>query len=227
MKHYLIIGASSGIGYELAQQLTQEGNRVTALSRTAGNLAEIAQVEHHVFDVTAEQPTFPEITTPVDGLVYCPGSINLKPFKGLKPEDFLADWKVNVLGAIQVIKHYLPLFSDKSAIVLFSTVAVQTGMPFHSSISASKGAIEGLTKSLAAEFAPRIRVNAIAPSLTQTPLAEKLLNTEAKLQASAERHPLKAVGQPKDMAQAAKFLLDAQWVTGQIIPVDGGLSSIR
>lgn len=227
MKHYLIIGGSSGIGFEVVNQLQAQQHQVTVLSRTLRLLNEFPQVTHHTFDASQEQPNFPTISTPIDGLVYCPGSINLKPFKGLKPEDFLNDWRINVLGAIQVIKHYLPQMADKSAIVLFSTVAVQTGMNFHSSISAAKGAIEGLTRSLAAEFAPKIRVNAVAPSLTQTPLADKLLNTEAKVQASAERHPLKAIGQPTDVAQAVLYLLNANWVTGQIITVDGGLSSIR
>lgn len=227
MKHYLIIGASSGIGFELAKRLSHQGHRVTAMSRTAGALTELLNVTYFPLDVTLDEAEMPAIETPIDGLIYCPGSILLKPFKGLKAEDFLADWKLNVMGAIRVIKQYLPQFADQSSIVFFSTVAVQTGMSFHSSISAAKGAIEGLTRSLAAEFAPRIRVNAIAPSLTQTPLAEKLLNSEAKVQASADRHPLKAIGKPEDMAQAVEFLLQANWVTGQIITVDGGLSSIR
>jgi NAD(P)-dependent dehydrogenase (short-subunit alcohol dehydrogenase family) len=227
MKHYLIIGASSGIGFELAKRLSHQGHRVTAMSRTAGALTELLNVTYFPLDVTLDEAEMPAIEIPIDGLIYCPGSILLKPFKGLKVEDFLADWKLNVMGAIRVIKQYLPQFADQSSIVFFSTVAVQTGMSFHSSISAAKGAIEGLTRSLAAEFAPRIRVNAIAPSLTQTPLAEKLLNSEAKVQASADRHPLKAIGKPEDMAQAVEFLLQANWVTGQIITVDGGLSSIR
>lgn len=227
MKHYLIIGGSSGIGFEITKNLLAQHHQVTVLSRTQGLLAQLPQAAHFTFDAMLEQPQFPEISTPIDGLVYCPGSINLKPFKGLKPEDFLSDYRINVLGAIQVIKHYLPQLADKSSIVLFSTVAVQTGMNFHSSISAAKGAIEGLTRSLAAEFAPKVRVNAVAPSLTHTPLADKLLNTEAKIQASAERHPLKAIGQPTDVADAVLYLLNANWVTGQIISVDGGLSTIR
>jgi NAD(P)-dependent dehydrogenase (short-subunit alcohol dehydrogenase family) len=164
-------------------------------------------------------------------LVYFPGSINLKPFRGLKESDFLNDFNINVLGAIKSIQTYTPnlQLSDKASIVLFSTVAVQTGMPFHASIAVSKGAIEGLTRSLAAEFAPKIRVNCVAPSLTHTPMAERLLSTPEKIEASANRHPLKKIGEPKDLANMVEFLLseNASWITGQIMHVDGGMGSIK
>jgi 3-oxoacyl-[acyl-carrier protein] reductase len=228
MKHYLIVGASSGIGFELASQLHLQ-NEITALSRTQKSLTELSNTTFYEVDITQENPNFPQIDKPIDGLIYCPGTINLKPFRSLKSEDYLAEWNTNFLGAVKTIKHYLPQLqqAENPSIVLYSTVAVQTGMPFHASISAAKGAVEGLTRSLAAEFAPKIRVNAIAPSLTQTPLAEKLLNAEAKLKSAEERHPLKRIGTSKDIVEATLFLLNATWVTGQILHVDGGMSSVR
>lgn len=160
-----------------------------------------------------------------------PGSINLLPFHRFKAEDFIQDYQLQAVGAVKVIQAVLPKLkkSEQASIILFSTVAVQSGYTFHSQVAASKGAIEGLTKSLAAEFAPQIRVNAIAPSLTQTPLAAKLLNTEQKMEANANRHPLKRIGLPDDIAQMAIFLLSekSSWVTGQILHVDGGMSSIK
>ena len=228
MKQYVIVGASSGIGFELAKQLSK-GNKITVVARTEKELASIENCAFFPCDISEENPTFPSIETPIDGLIYCPGTINLKPFRGIKNEDYLHEWNINFLGAVKTIRHYLPQLqqAENPSIVLFSTIAVQLGMPFHASISAAKGAVEGLTKSLAAEFAPKIRVNAIAPSLTNTPLADKLLNTEAKLSAAAERHPLKTIGQPNDIADAVQYILNANWVTGQIIHVDGGMSSIK
>jgi NAD(P)-dependent dehydrogenase (short-subunit alcohol dehydrogenase family) len=228
MKHYVIVGASSGIGFELAKVLSVN-NQITALSRQDGDLGTLPNTQFFTCDISEESPVFPNVNLPIDGLIYCPGTINLKPFRGLKNEDFLNDWNINFLGAVKTIRHYLPSLqqAEKPNIVLFSTVAVQNGMAFHASISAAKGAIEGLTKSLAAEFAPKIRVNAIAPSLTHTPLADKLINTESKLKSAEERHPLKVIGQKTDIAEAVAYLLNAPWVTGQILAVDGGMSSIR
>ncbi len=229
-RRYLIVGASKGIGNSLARILSDEGNEIIALSRTEGDLAEIGNVSFYEYDATLTDG-FPEIEGSIDGVVYCPGSINLRPFNRLTEKDFLDDLSVNLLGAVRVIQKTLPNLrqSDAPSILMFSTVAVQTGMGFHSSVSAAKGAVEGLTRSLAAELAPSIRVNCIAPSLTETPLAEKLLNTPEKRDASAERHPLKKIGTPYDIASMAAFLLSekAAFVTGQIIHVDGGMSSIH
>lgn len=230
MKTYLIIGGTSGIGLESTKILSQD-NRVIVISRTNKNLENIQNVEYYSADVTKSIEELPSISESINGLVYCPGSINLKPFKSLKIEDFQNDFDVNVLGVIKVINKYFNNLksAEKSSIVLFSTVAVQTGMQYHASIAAAKGAIEGLSRSLAAEFAPSIRVNCIAPSITSTPLAEKLLNNETKLKTSEERHPLKRIGDAKDIAELVRFLISdsSGFITGQIIKVDGGMSSIR
>ena len=167
----------------------------------------------------------------IDGLAYCVGSIQLKPFHRFTEEDFIRDYQLQVLGAVKVIQEILHKLKQSSSpsIVLFSTVAVQTGFTFHSLVSASKGAIEGLTKALAAELSPKIRVNCIAPSITQTPLAGALLNTEEKITANGQRHPLGRIGQPNDIAELAAFLLSekSSWITGQIMHIDGGISTIK
>jgi len=168
----------------------------------------------------------------LQGLVYCPGSIRLRPFHRLTQDDFEADWQINVMGAVKSIQACLPALKKAgppASIILFSTVAVATGMPFHASIASAKGAVEGLVRSLAAEFAPKIRVNAIAPSLTDTRLANSLLSDEGKRKAAADRHPLKRVGRTADSAAAALFLLDggASWITGQVLAVDGGMGAVR
>ncbi len=228
MKHYVIVGASSGIGLELAKKLSLSNN-ITALSRSEKEVNTLSNTTYYSVDISEETPNFPVLDNPIDGLIYCPGTINLKPFRSLRAEDYLNEWNINFLGAVKIIKHFLPQLqqAENSSIVLFSTVAVQTGMAFHASIAAAKGAVEGLTRSLAAEFAPKVRVNAVAPSLTNTPLADKLINAEAKLKSAEDRHPLKKIGQPNDIANAVLYLLDANWVTGQIISVDGGMSALR
>ncbi len=227
MKTTLIIGASSGIGKALANKLIKQRETVISLSR---NLPDASFSHFYQHDILSNEE-MPKLDGTIDGLVYCPGSINLKPFRALKKQDFLDDLELNVLGAIKAIQSYTPNLqqSKKPSIVLFSTVAVQTGMPFHSTVSISKGAIEGLTKALAAEFSPKIRVNCIAPSLTQTAMAEKLINTPEKLEASNNRHALKRIGDPMDLANTAEFLLseNSSWVTGQVIHVDGGMSTIK
>ena len=161
-------------------------------------------------------------------MVYCPGSITLKPFHRLSPDDFLADYQKNVLGAVRVLQFYFrTLKKNQGSVVLFGTVASQQGMPFHASIAAAKGGLESLSRSLAAEWAPHIRVNTVNPSLTDTSLAEMLLSTDQKRENAANRHPLKKIGSPADIAQAAVFCLENEWVTGQTIGVDGGMSTVR
>jgi len=229
-KNYIIIGGSSGIGKALSRSLSNNGHHVYATYNT-NEIVESNLITAMHYNVLTDEFDTSDLPDTIDGLVYCPGSINLMPFKRIKPEDFKSDFELQVLGAIKVIQSvYSKLRKSESAsIVLFSTVAVQSGFNFHTQVSVSKGAIEGLTKSLAAEFAPKVRVNAIAPSLTNTPLANKLLSSEEKISANAERHPLKTIGQPEDIAEMASFLLSekAKWITGQIMHVDGGMSTVK
>ena len=226
--NYLIIGASSGIGNELAQRLIQQNHQVFTAQRNPSGINNVTL--DIAFDVETDTLDVSSLPDELHGLVYCPGTINLKPFHRLTANDFTNDLKINFLGAVQVIQTILPkLKAGKGSVVLFSSVAAQTGMSFHSSIAASKAAIEGLTVSLAAELAPSIRVNAIAPSLTNTQLAAKFLADDAKREASAKRHPLNKFGEPSHIASLAQYLLsnEAGFMTGQIVKVDGGLSAIR
>jgi len=229
MKNVVIIGASSGIGNALAEKLVQLGNKVTGTYNTTEPQSTNG-VNYSHWDANKDSD-FSFLPDTIDSLVYCPGTINLLPFHRIKLEDFAEDFNVQVLGAIRVIQAALPALkkSSEASVLLFSTVAVQSGFNFHSQVATSKGAIEGLTKALAAEFAPTIRVNAIAPSLTDTKLASKLLNTDQKREANAQRHPLKRIGTASDIAEAAAFLLsnEASWITGQILSVDGGMSTIK
>jgi NAD(P)-dependent dehydrogenase (short-subunit alcohol dehydrogenase family) len=231
MKNFLIIGGSSGIGKELANQLSNSGNQVFATYYKNEPAQANPNIHFHKFNVLEENLSTDFLPEELSGIAYCPGSINLRPFDRIKPEDFETDYKLQVIGAIKLIQLVLPRLkkSGNASIVLFSTVAVQTGLPFHSQVAASKGAIEGLTKALAAELAPSIRVNSIAPSLTDTPLASFLLNSDQKKEANALRHPLKRIGTAEDIANMASFLLSDQssWVTGQTLHVDGGMSSIK
>ena len=229
-KQYLIAGGSSGIGFELTKRLTKEGHRVTVLSRGKGRLDEVSGAMHIEYDVSSEQA--PDLNLDqLDGFAYRPGTINLKPFHGLKMEEFQRDFDINVKGAIRILQAIVKQLKkqDHASVVFFSTVAVQQGMPFHSSVAASKGALEGLTRSLAAELAPKIRVNCIAPSITDTPLASRILSSEDKKEASGKRHALGRVGTAEEVANLASFLLsqESSWMTGQIIGLDGGMSAIR
>jgi len=230
MKNYVIVGGSSGIGLALVKSLAENYNCIV-LSRNGAALVGLKNVQHFTYDVLSESNSVIQLPDQVEGFAYCPGSITLKPFARLTELDFTNEYKINVLGAVKTLQLVLPSLkkSPTASVLFFSTVAVQTGMPFHASIAAAKGAIEGLTRSLAAEFAPNIRVNAIAPSLTNTPLAEKLLSSPEKIESSNKRHPLGRIGTPEDLAQAAVFLLldNSSWVTGQIIAVDGGMSSVK
>lgn len=231
MEQYLIIGASGGIGQELAKQLAGSGKQVIATFCKNEPTVEHPLIRYHYLNVLEDTPSIDFIPDELAGFAYCPGSITLRPFERIKPADFESDYKLQVLGAIKLLQLVLPGLkkSSNASIVLFSTVAVKTGLPFHTQVAASKGAIEGLTRSLAAEYAPKIRVNCIAPSLTDTPLAASFLNNEQKRDANALRHPLKRIGTAEDIANMAAFLLSekASWITGQILAVDGGISSLK
>lgn len=227
MKNYLIIGGSSGIGKSLAEILSENANVFATFCKTELSHSSINYFYHEA----SEKLNLEKLPEVIDGLAYCIGSIQLKPFHRFTEEDYIKDYQLQVLGAVKVIQDILPRLKQSScaSIVLFSTVAVQTGFTFHSLISASKGAIEGLTKALAAELSPKIRVNCIAPSITHTPLAATLLNTEEKIAANSQRHPLGRIGQPQDVAELAAFLLSdkSSWMTGQIIHMDGGISTLK
>lgn len=231
MKNIVIIGCGSGIGLATAKEL-HKTHQLLGISRTKTSEIDNLNIqfyEKNILSDSLEDITFPE---KIDGLVYAPGSINLKPFNRLTEEDFRNDFEINVLGAVKIIQKLLSNLkkSDNASIVLFSSVAAKTGMPFHASIATSKAAIEGLTKSLAAELAAqKIRVNAIAPSLTDTPLASQLLSSEERREASAKRHPLQKIGQPEEIAKMVVFLLSesGSWITGQTIGIDGGIGSLK
>lgn len=231
MKNYLIIGASSGIGQAIANELAVAGHQVFGTYNNTLPSENNLAIQYEKLNVLDENPSLDFLPETIDGLVYCPGSINLKPFERIKPADFSNDYELQVLGAIKVLQAILRKLKSAEApsVVLFSTVAVSNGLPFHSQVSASKGAIEGLTKALAAEYAPKIRFNCIAPSLTDTPLAAALLNNDQKREANAQRHPLKRIGSAVDIANMATFLLSekASWTTGQILHVDGGMSTLK
>lgn len=223
MKTFLFVGAHSDIALEAKKLLESSNNQVVCITRNESETIPNALVGN---PVTNE---LPELDQMIDGLVYFPGSITLKPFRSIKQADFQSELEINVLGAINSIQKYSSKLTEGSRIVLFSTVAVQVGMPFHSAVAVAKGAVEGLTRALAAEFAPKIRVNCIAPSLTKTKMAEKFLSTPEKEETAGQRHPLKKVGQPEDLANAVIFLLDdtSKWMTGQILHVDGGMSTLK
>ena len=232
--NYLVIGGSRGIGAEILRQLKNKNVNVYAVSRQSSDFITSNNIKHLSLDVTRDDLSDLKNFMPeqLDGLAYCPGPITLRPFQSLKMSDFEMDIKINLLGFVKVLQDVIPSLkkSDTASVVSFSTVATRTGMNFHASIAAAKAAIEGLTVSLAAEYSKsKIRFNVISPSLTNTDLAGNLLSSPEKQQASAERHPLKRVGNVQDVASLAVFLLspEASWITGQVIGVDGGLSSLK
>jgi NAD(P)-dependent dehydrogenase (short-subunit alcohol dehydrogenase family) len=228
MGNYLVIGATSGIGESVSQKLKSESHRVFAASRdTKGNANQFENFQK--IDVSEDFQL--ELPDALDGLVYCPGTINLKPYRRIDKNELIKDFQINLIGGFEVLKQAIPALKkgNNPSAVFFSTVAVGTGMPFHSSVAASKGAVEGMVRAMSAELAPTIRVNAIAPSLTDTPLAENLLSNDKKREMSIDRHPLKRISTADEVASLTQWLLgdDSLSMTGQIIKLDGGMSAIR
>lgn len=226
-KNFLFAGASSAIALQTASMLQHDGHQVFGISTKPLS-------EGYNQSFLAErysQGFFPVLEQPLDGLVYFPGTINLKPFARITSADFTRDYEINALGAAMFIQHYLPNLkkSGTASVVLISSVAASLGLPFHSSISMAKAALEGLTCALAAELAPSIRVNCIAPSLVDTPLASKFIDTDEKREQVAKRNPLRKVGSPSDIAGMVSFLLcdESQWMTGQVLNIDGGMGSLK
>ncbi|GAA4355533.1 SDR family oxidoreductase [Hymenobacter saemangeumensis] len=232
-KNILIVGASSGIGLATARLLAAQGAMLFTASRHLSPELAALGTTHVEFDAT--QPTaaaLDGLPEALHGVMYCPGSIKLRPFERIPLEDFQADFNLNVLGAVRVLQALMKRLkkAEGASVVLFSTVAAGTGMSFHASIATAKAAVEGLTRALAAEYAAsNIRVNCLAPSLTDTPLAAALLSTPEKAEAGAKRHPLQRIGQPDDLAQMAALLLSdaGSFITGQVLAVDGGMGRLK
>jgi len=232
-KVFVIAGGSKGIGLELVRRLSEAGGTVHVYSRTVGDLTADDQAIHHACDFGDDEFELSDLPEQIHGVAYCPGTINLRSFRGLKLEDFRYDFEINLMGAVKFLKACMTGLkkgadTEPSSVVLFSTIAVGKGLSMHASIAAAKGAVEGLTRSLAAEWAPRIRVNCVAPALTETPLSENFFSTDEKRAAMAAKYPLGRTGQPSDIAGMAKFLLGPEnsWITGQVIGVDGGMSQL-
>ena len=228
-KNILVIGGNSGIGEQIVKRLSDKGANIYAANRNGFSSLPSGMHIQEV-DVTADEFTL-NLPDELHGLVYCPGSINLKPFDRIKLETYVEDMNINFYGAVKVLQQALPVMrkTGDASVVGFSTVAVNTGLPFHASVASAKGALEGLFRSLAAEYAPKVRFNIIAPSLTDTPMAKGLLGSDRKKEASAERHPLKAVGEADQMAAMAQLLLsdEGSWISGQTMHIDGGMSNLK
>lgn len=212
MKKILVVGSSSDVAKSLMENKNFE---YVQLSRNNG---------FNILDET----TFPKVES-LDGLVYFPGTINLKPFDMLKLSDFTKDHEINVLGLVNVLKFYKKYLNKNSSLVFFSTVATKLGMKFHASVSTYKSAIQGLCISLASEFAPNIRVNCIASSIIETKMASRILRNDKIIESISEKHPLKRIGKASDVSNLVRFLLsdDSSWITGQIISVDGGMNNVQ
>jgi NAD(P)-dependent dehydrogenase (short-subunit alcohol dehydrogenase family) len=226
MKKVLVIGGSKGIGQAIIAKMHGSYEMIN-ISRTEPE-AYMETIEHHTCDILSDElPEFDQL----DALIYCPGSINLKPVNRLSETDFKNDFEINVLGAVRVIQKYLKVLKagNDPSVVLFSTVAVKMGMPFHASIAVAKAGVEALVRSLGAELAPQIRFNAIAPTITETGLADKLLRNDIMKEKMRERHPMKNYLQPDDVADMAEFLISekSKRISGQIIELDCGIVSFK
>ncbi|MEZ6097159.1 MAG: SDR family oxidoreductase [Pirellulaceae bacterium] len=233
-RNFVIAGGTKGIGLELVRMLEPDADNICVYSRSQDKLTTSEKVSHYICDFTSDEVYVEGLPDAIHGVAYCPGSINLRSFRSLKPDDFRRDLEVNLIGAVRFLQACLSGLKkgadeQPTSVVLFSTVAVAQGMPMHSSVAAAKGAIEGLTRSLAAEWAPTIRVNCLAPALTETELAARFFEKPEARETMAARYPLRRTGLPKDLAAMAGFLLlpDSGWITGQVIGVDGGMSKLR
>ena len=226
MGNIVVVGGSKGIGQAIVNSLIEK-NKIFNISRTAP-LQSHANLTHYNCDILSDD--LPDLDA-IDTLIYCPGSINLKPISRLKLDDFRDDFEINVVGAVKAIQHYLPKIKNgkNPSILLFSTVATKLGMPFHASVAAAKSGVEGITKSLGAELAPTIRVNAIAPTVTNTDLASKLLRNERMIENITDRHPLKKFLKPQEVADLATFLISekANSISGQIFELDCGIVNFK
>lgn len=226
MKTIIVVGGSKGIGKAIIEKLIPN-YLIINLSRSKPHI-EHQNLKHYNCDVLSDE--LPAVER-ADGLIYCPGSINLKPFKRLSLDDFRTDFEINVIGAVRSIQAYAPALvqSENGSIVLFSTVATAMGMPFHASVSTAKSAVEGLMKSVAADLAPKVRVNAIAPTITQTDLAAKLLRNERMIENTIQRHPLKKFLDPSEVAAMAEYLISngSKSVSGQVFKLDCGIVSLK
>ncbi len=230
MKNYLIIGASSGIGKALTRKLSATSNVIGTYNTNQPDTT-LANVTWHQFDVLTHDTADLDVPEVLDGIVYCPGSINLKPFHRFSEEEILKDVQLQVTGGLKAVQTNIKALkkAEDASVVFLSSVAVQKGFAYHTQVAVSKGAVEGLTKSLAAELAPQVRVNCVAPSLTDTQLAGRLLGSEEKKEAHGKAHPMGRVGEPEDIANTITFLLseESSWMSGQVMHVDGGRSTLN
>ncbi len=230
----VVAGGSKGIGLALVERLRRRASKIVVLSRQLDDLQVDDVVQHVAIDFTEKSFQISDLPEIIQAAIYCPGSITLGSIRSLKEDDFINDWEVNLLGAVRFLQSCWPGLSTNTAespgsVVLMSTVAVGQGMPMHASIASAKGAVEGLMRSLAAEWAPKVRVNCLAPALTETPLSARFFASDSARQSINSRYPLNRAGKPDDLAAIAEFLLSPEsgWITGQTFGVDGGMSTLR